>query len=357
MLRNHPTLSYVVGRAGWYFLTFLVAVTVNFFLPRLGDANPVDTIIARASANLDAETAREKEEVYLKEFGLVEVDARGAILRDAEGKPVRTSLLSQFAQYVGLSLRGELGTSILQYPKPVSEIIATALPWTIALQLPTIIFGWIVGNLLGALAAYKRGVFDRAFYPLALFASAVPAFCVGILLVYVFGIELEWFPAVGGYDDGMVPELSWGFLVSASYYFVLPFLSIFVIVVGGQAIGMRSMCIYELGTDYVKYAKLLGIREHKILLYMFRNAMLPQLTGLALALGVMVGGALITEMIFSYPGLGMAILTAIQGNDYPLITGCTLLITVCVLIANFSVDILIGVLDPRIRTAQIGRSS
>jgi peptide/nickel transport system permease protein len=357
MLRNHPTLSYVVGRAGWYFLTFLVAVTVNFFLPRLGDANPVDTIIARASANLDAETAREKEEVYLKEFGLVEVDARGAILRDAEGKPVRTSLLSQFAQYVGLSLRGELGTSILQYPKPVSEIIATALPWTIALQLPTIIFGWIVGNLLGALAAYKRGVFDRAFYPLALFASAVPAFCVGILLVYVFGIELEWFPAVGGYDDGMVPELSWSFLVSASYYFVLPFLSIFVIVVGGQAIGMRSMCIYELGTDYVKYAKLLGIREHKILLYMFRNAMLPQLTGLALALGVMVGGALITEMIFSYPGLGMAILTAIQGNDYPLITGCTLLITVCVLIANFSVDILIGVLDPRIRTAQIGRSS
>jgi len=357
MLRNHPTLSYVVGRAGWYFLTFLVAVTVNFFLPRLGDANPVDTIIARASANLDAETAREKEEVYLKEFGLVEVDARGAILRDAEGKPVRTSLLSQFAQYVGLSLRGELGTSILQYPKPVSEIIATALPWTIALQLPTIIFGWVVGNLLGALAAYKRGVFDRAFYPLALFASAVPAFCVGILLVYVFGIELEWFPAVGGYDDGMVPELSWGFLVSASYYFVLPFLSIFVIVVGGQAIGMRSMCIYELGTDYVKYAKLLGIREHKILLYMFRNAMLPQLTGLALALGVMVGGALITEMIFSYPGLGMAILTAIQGNDYPLITGCTLLITVCVLIANFSVDILIGVLDPRIRTAQIGRSS
>ena len=123
---------------------------------------------------------------------------------------------------------------------------------------------------------------------------------------------------------------------------MLPFLSIFLIVVGGQAIGMRSMCIYELGTDYVKYAKLLGIDESKILLYMFRNAMLPQLTGLALALGAMVGGALITEMIFSYPGLGMAVLTAIQGNDYPVITGCTLLVTVTVLIANFSVDVLIG---------------
>jgi peptide/nickel transport system permease protein len=133
---------------------------------------------------------------------------------------------------------------------------------------------------------------------------------------------------------------------------VMPFLSIFLIVVGGQAIGMRSMCIYELGTDYVKYAKLLGIKENKILLYVFRNAMLPQLTGLALALGAMVGGALITEIIFSYPGLGMAILTAIQGNDYPVITGCTLLIAACVLAANFSVDILIGFLDPRIRAAQ-----
>jgi peptide/nickel transport system permease protein len=120
---------------------------------------------------------------------------------------------------------------------------------------------------------------------------------------------------------------------------------------------MRSMCIYELGTDYVKYAKLLGIREGKILFYMFRNAMLPQLTGLALGLGAMVGGALITEIIFSYPGLGMALLTAIQGNDYPLITGCTLLITVSVLVANFSVDILIGLLDPRIRAASAGSKS
>ena len=170
--------------------------------------------------------------------------------------------------------------------------------------------------------------------------------------MYVFAIQLEWFPALGGYDDGFVPSASWDFIVSASYHYVLPFLSIFIIVVGGQAIGMRSMCIYELGTDYVKYAKLLGIKESKILLYMFRNAMLPQLTGLALALGAMVGGALVTEIIFSYPGLGLAILGAIQGSDYPVITGCTLLITVCVLIANFSVDVLIGILDPRIRAAE-----
>jgi peptide/nickel transport system permease protein len=351
VLKKNPTLRHILARAGWYFVTFLVAVTVNFFLPRLGDANPVDTIMARASSGMDATSAREKEDAYLREFGLVETTPDGKVKR-INGKPVRTSLVSQFANYLGMSLTGDLGTSILQYPKPVSEIINNAIPWTLCLQLPTVIFGWLVGNLLGALAAYKRGVFDRVFYPLALLASAVPAFCVGILMVYFFGIKLEWFPAVGGYDAGTVPEFSMDFIAGALDHYVMPFLSIFLIVVGGQAIGMRSMCIYELGTDYVKYAKLLGIKENKILLYVFRNAMLPQLTGLALALGAMVGGALITEIIFSYPGLGMAILTAIQGNDYPVITGCTLLIAACVLAANFSVDILIGFLDPRIRAAQ-----
>jgi peptide/nickel transport system permease protein len=351
MLKNHPQLRHLLKRMGWYFATFLVAVTINFFLPRLGDANPVDAIMARAG-NLDAKAAREKEEQYLKEFGLVEVDAQGNVVRDADGKPVRASLVSQFGSYLSMTLRGDLGTSFLQHPKPVSEIIKTALPWTIAIQLPTIIFGWIIGNLLGALAAYKRGAFDQVAYPLALLASAIPAFCFGILLVYIFGIRLEWFPALGGYDEGMIPSFSWEFIKSASYYYILPFLSVFLLVVGGQAIGMRSMCIYELGTDYVKYAKLLGIKESKILLYMFRNAMLPQLTGLALALGAMVGGALVTEIIFSYPGLGLAILGAIQGADYPVITGCTLLITICVLIANFSVDVLIGFLDPRIRAAE-----
>jgi peptide/nickel transport system permease protein len=346
----HPAIRHILSRAGWYLLTFAVAVTINFVLPRLGDASPVDVIMARAGANLDAATAREQEETYLREFGLVQTGEDGHILRDPAGKPLPTSLPTQFVRYLVLSVRGDLGTSILQYPRRVSEIIGAALPWTLALQLPTIVLGWIVGNTLGALAAYFRGVFDRVVYPVALLTSAIPAFCLGILLVYVFGIRLEWLPAVGGYDEGMIPNLSMAFLSSASYYYLLPFVSIFVIIVGHQAIGMRSMCIYELGTDYVKYAKLLGMKESKIVRYMFRNAMLPQLTGLALALGGMVGGALIAEMIFSYPGLGMAILTAIQGNDYPLITGCTLLVTVCVLCANFCVDLLIGLLDPRVRS-------
>ena len=352
MLKNHPQLRHVLGRAGWYLLTFLVAVTINFFLPRLGDANPVDAMMAKASAGLDTKSAREKEDAYLKEFGLVQVDGQGNVVRDAQGKPQRTSLATQFASYVGMSMRGDLGTSILQHPKRVTEIIKTALPWTLCLQLPTIIFGWIIGNLLGALAAYKRGVFDRGLYPVALLASAIPAFCVGILLAYVLGIRLEWFPALGGYDDGLVPAMSWDFLRSASYYYVLPFLSIFLVVVGGQAIGMRSMCIYELGTDYVNYSRGLGIPDNRITSYIFRNAMLPQITGLALALGSMVGGALITEVVFSYPGIGTLLFSAIRQNDYPVIQGITLFITIGVLLANFIVDITYGLIDPRVRSAQ-----
>jgi peptide/nickel transport system permease protein len=352
MMRNHPALRHIIGRAGWYLLTFLVAVTVNFFLPRLGKANPVDTIMAQVAVGLDTRSAHIKEEQYLKEFGLVKVDAHGNVLREADGKPIKTALSAQFVNYLNMSLRGDLGSSIVQHPKRVSEIIKTAIPWTLALQLPTIVFGWLIGNVLGALAAYKRGVFDRYFYPAALLLSAIPAFCFGILLKYWFGIKLEWLPAQGGYDEGLTPTLSWDFLTSASYYYALPFLSVFLLVVGGQAIGMRSMCIYELGTDYVKYAKLLGVKESKILFYMFRNAMLPQLTGLAVSLGTMIGGALIAEIIFSYPGLGLTILTAIQSNDYPVITGCCLLVTTTVLIANFSADVLIGLLDPRIRAVQ-----
>jgi peptide/nickel transport system permease protein len=354
MLKNHPVIKHILGRAGWYLLTFLVAITINFFLPRMGKANPVDSIMAKVSAGMDTKSANAVEEKYLKEFGLVEVDAQGKIKRGKDGKPIKASLAPQFLNYLSMSLRGDLGGSIAQHPKRVGELIKAALPWTLALQLPTIVFGWLIGNILGALAAYKRGVFDRVFYPGALLMSAVPAFCFGMILVYVFAIKKEWFPAVGGYDGGLTPELTFSFLSSAGYYYVLPFLSVFLLVVGGQAIGMRSMCIYELGTDYVKYAKLLGVKENKILFYMFRNAMLPQLTGLAVSLGTMVGGALIAEIIFSYPGLGLTILGAIQTSDYPVITGCCLLITTTVLIANFSADLLIGLLDPRIRATQGG---
>ncbi|MDR2693024.1 MAG: ABC transporter permease [Chitinispirillales bacterium] len=356
MLKQYPTFRFVLMRAGWYFLTFLVAVTINFFLPRLGKNNPVDIIMGKAATGLSNEDARKKEEKYLQEFGLAKVGKDGQLLRDAEGKPVKAGRLEQFGNYIKMCLMGDLGTSFQKYPKKVVDVIKEAVPWTIALQLPTILFGWIVGNVLGALAAYRRGVFDRVFFPLALILSSFPFFVFGMLLVYYFAVVLPWFPAMGGYANSIMPSFSTAFFSSVAYHYVLPFFSIFLILAGGQAIGMRSMGIYELGTDYIKYAKWLGLKEGKVLTYLFRNAMLPQITGLALSLGTMIGGALITEMIFSYPGLGMAMLTAIQNNDYPMIQGCTLIVTVSVLIANFTVDILIGFLDPRVKAGlQMGK--
>jgi len=346
MLKKYPTVRYVLLRAIWYFLTFLVAIALNFFLPRLG-SDPVDIMMAQSSFS-SPEIRKQTEEGLRKSFGLIVVDEQGNIKRDESGNAIKASKFSQLTNYVGQIFQGDLGTSF-KNQKQVSEIIAQALPWTIALQLPAILFGWIFGNGLGALAAYRRGVFDKVIFPLALLMSSIPFFVFGMVLVYFFGIVWEIFPAVGAYSLELTPGFSLDFLFSAVYHYILPFFSIFLILAGGQAIGMRSMGIYELGTDYIKYAKWLGLKETRVLAYLFRNAMLPQLTGLALSIGQMVGGALITEMIFSYPGLGMAMLTAIQTNDYPVIQGVTLLITTSVLLANFTVDILIALLDPRVK--------
>ena len=221
-----------------------------------------------------------------------------------------------------------------------------------ALQFPAIIVGWIIGNTLGALAAYLKGGFDKVLMPVSIFVSNLPAFGMAVILLVIFGVELKWFPTSGGYGFDLIPSFTWSFLWSVIVHYQLPFWSIVLIAIGGQAIGMRSMAIYELNADYVKYSRFMGIKDRKIIGYVFRNAMLPQVTGLALSIGTMVGGALVAEIIFSYPGLGSTILTAVLGQDYPLISGVTLLITVMVLVANFVIEILYGFIDPRIKAAQ-----
>jgi peptide/nickel transport system permease protein len=168
----------------------------------------------------------------------------------------------------------------------------------------------------------------------------------------IFGVNLKWLPTSGGYGFDLIPSFTWGFMWSVIVHYQLPFWSIVLIAICGQAIGMRSMSIYELNADYVKYARFLGIKDRKIVGYVFRNAMLPQITGLALSVGTMVGGALVAEIIFSYPGLGSTILTAVRGQDYPLVSATTLIITLMVLSANFIIEILYGIIDPRIKAAQ-----
>ncbi len=247
---------------------------------------------------------------------------------------------------------GDFGFSFSQYPRTVADTLKSSIGWTIALQFPAIIVGWIIGNTLGALAAYVRKGFDKVLMPVSIFVSNFPAFGMAIILLVIFGVTFKWFPTSGGYSVDMIPTFSWAFVWSVIVHYQLPFWSIVLISIGGQAIGMRSMSIYELNADYVKYSRFMGIKDHKIIGYVFRNAMLPQVTGLALSIGTMVGGALVAEIIFSYPGLGYSILHGVMGQDYPLISAATLIITLMVLVANFAIELLYGVIDPRVKAAQ-----
>jgi peptide/nickel transport system permease protein len=261
-------------------------------------------------------------------------------------------LYVQFILYVNNALHGSFGASFSQYPRPVIDVIKSSIWWTIGLQFPAIIVGWIIGNVLGALAAYLKKGFDAILLPVSIFISNLPAFGMAIILLVIFGVNLKWFPTSGGYGFDMIPNLSWSFVWSVIVHYQLPFWSIVLIAIGGQAIGMRSMSIYELNADYVKYSRYLGIKDRKIVGYVFRNAMLPQVTGLALSIGTMVGGALVAEIIFSYPGLGYTLLNAITGGDYPVISATALIITGMVLIANFLIEIVYGLIDPRIKATQ-----
>lgn len=333
-----PFARYLTNKVFWYLLAFIAATALNFFLPRLVPGNPVDAIISQMAqgGGASGEALQRVYDTYITEFGLD-----------------RTPL-EQFGTYLSNLLRGNLGTSLGNYPASVGSLISSALPWTVALQLPTILLGWLLGNILGALAAYKGGWVDRGAFLGALAFSSIPYYGLAILLLYGFAVALPWFPTGGAYGFASTPSLTWGFLVDAGRHYVLPFLSLLLVVIGGQAIGMRSMAIYELGADYVGYERALGVREGRIVRGIFRNAVLPQITGLALSIGALAGGALITEIVFSYPGLGTVLFNAIRQNDYPVIQAVTLLITVAVLVANFLVDLTYGLIDPRIRTAQAG---
>lgn len=326
---------YFLNKLLWFLVTFVCAFILNFTLPRLMPGDPVAAIVSRLAQGLsDATGVQAIYQQYVDLFGT--------------NRPI----LEQFFIYIKNVARGDFGFSFSQYPRTVAAVIKSSIGWTLALQFPAIIVGWLIGNTLGALAAYLKGGFDKVLMPVSIFISNFPAFGMAVIMLVIFGVALEWFPTSGGYGFDLIPSFSWGFIWSVIVHYQLPFWSIVLITIGGQAIGMRSMSIYELNADYVKYARFMGIKDRKIVGYVFRNAMLPQITGLALAIGTMVGGALFAEIIFSYPGLGYTLYNGVMGGDYPLISAATLIITVMVLSANFIIEILYGIIDPRIKAAQ-----
>jgi len=328
--------KYLLKKTGWYVVTLFVAFLLNFILPRLMPGNPVANMISLSTVGLtDYQSLKQIYDAYMTEFGL--------------DKP----LIQQFFVYMVNLFHGKLGLSFVQYPREVTDIIKAAIPWTLRLQLPAILTGWILGNFLGALAAYRKGVFDKVFFPFFLFITAIPAFGLAIVNVHFLANKLHLFPGSLGYAFDIIPN--WKnpqFILSLLSHYRLPFLTMVIAMIGGQSLGMREMSIYELNADYVKYSRLMGIKDSKIVWYVFRNAMLPQITGLALSLGTMIGGNLVAEIVFSYPGIGTTLFRSITGADFPVISACTLMITIMVLAANFVVDIICGLIDPRIRLTQ-----
>jgi len=335
----NPFIRFIARRIGFLVLTFIIFLLVIFALPRVIPGNPLAVILNQIfqEARATPELVKTVEKMLMEEFGI--------------GKPIHI----QFYEFMGRLLKGDLGTSIAFYPRKVADLVVVYLPWSLGLLIPATLVSWIVGNLLGALAAYKRKTaVDNALLPVFLTLSQTPYYWLAMILLYIFAVTFRMFPLGGGYSRLMFPALTIPFVLDMLHHYVLPFFSIVIGAIGGWAIGMRAMVIYELGADYVSYADSLGLPDSKVLRYVFRNSMLPQVTGLALNLGLMLGGSLITELVFSYPGTGYLIFRALSTLDYPMIQGTFIFLISTLLLANFIVDLVYVYIDPRVRTSYVG---
>jgi len=329
--------GYFLRKLGIYAVTFVVAVTVDWAIPHLMPGNPVLTLVGRIQVQ-DPRVAQNLYHHYMRAFNL------------------DLPLWKQYWYFWVSLFHGDLGTSILQFPTPVTTIILHALPYTLGLLIPATLLSWYAGNKFGALAA-RRKTLDNTLLPFGYALTATPYMWLAILLSWVFAVVWHVFPVGFAYDPTATREWSWAFVSSLAYHWFLPFLSLFLVAFGGWAIGMRNLIIYELEADYAHYLEALGAPQRLIRKYAFRNALLPQITGLALTLGAVIAGALVTEIVFSYPGLGYQIYRAITNEDYFVIQGIFLFIIIGVLIANFVVDIVYIIVDPRTRIGMQGSGS
>lgn len=325
---------YLLRKLGIYAVTFVAAVTIDWSIPHLMPGNPVLTLMARIQIQ-NPQVAQHVYASYMRSFNL------------------DLPLWKQY-YYFWISLfHGDLGTSIMQFPSSVTSIILHAAPYTLGLLVPAILTSWYVGNKLGALAA-RRKVLDNTVLPFGYILTATPYMWLAILLAWIFAITLGVVPVGFAYSPTAGKGWSTAFILDLLHHWILPFLSLFLVACGGWAIGMRNMIIYELESDYAHYLEALGAPRRLVRKYAFRNAMLPQITGLALQIGAVLAGALVTEIVFSYPGLGYQVYRAITNEDYFVIQGIFLFIIIGVLVANFLVDIVYVVVDPRTRVGMEG---
>lgn len=325
---------YIVKRFGVFLLIVWLAATLNFFLPKLSGQDPVRTKLLE-EASLGGYVHAGIEDMvkeYQRRFGL--------------DKP----LWRQYLTYLSEVSRGDLNYSIANYPRTVVGMIGEALPWTIGLLGLTTLFSFAAGTILGALLAWPRAPrWMRWLMPPLWALHAIPFFLLGLVLSWVLAFELQWLPIFGGYSAGAAPAWSWSFILDVARHAVLPALSIVLVSVGGWALAMRGMMVTTMGEDYVTFAEAKGLRSATIFSrYCMRNAILPQTTGLALALGQILSGAVLVEAIFGYPGIGALLFQAIEENDFFLIQGIVFTVIVALGFATFLLDVAYPWLDPRI---------
>lgn len=325
-------MRFIVRRLAFYLLAFWVSITLNFLLPRFMPGDPVTRMFAQAANKMQPHQIEQLRQL----FGLDE-------------RPI----WQQYLSYVHNIFTGQMGVSISRFPTPVAEVIGSQIGWTLLLGGTALVIAVVIGNLLGILAAWRRGgVLDSVFPPILVFVGSFPYFWLAMAALYLFGVVLGWFPIRHAFDAGMTPELSWTFIASIATHLFLPALTIVLVSIGGWMLGMRNTMIATTAEDYILMAEAKGLTNNRIMFrYAARNAMLPSVTAFGMSFGFIVGGALLTEVVFAYPGVGYQLLAAVQGLDYPLMQGIFLTITAAVLVANFLVDIVYVRLDPRVRVS------
>jgi peptide/nickel transport system permease protein len=323
-------MKYILRQIGLYLAALWVSVTLNFLLPRMMPGDPVTSLFARMRGRLNP----------------AEIEA----IRIAYGfsnKP----LIEQYGQYLLHMLQGDFGLSISSYPVKVIDVISTAFMWTILLGAVTLVIGFLLGTILGVVVAWKRGGWLDTILPgLFSFTGSFPYFFLAMLALFFLGYELKWFPMAHSYSNDVIPGWNWVFTKSVLFHLIMPALTVILVSVGGWLMGMRSTMISVLSEDYIVMAEAKGLPQIQVMFqYAMRNAILPNVTQFGMSIGFILGGQILTELVFSYPGLGYQLVRSVTTHDYPLMQALFLMITLTVLGANLIVDLLYVRMDPRVR--------
>jgi peptide/nickel transport system permease protein len=327
------TINYLIRRLLVFFLTLWVAATIMFVIPRLAPGDPITAMVARLQEQAGyVENSDKIIEGWKERFGL------------------NDSVSVQYIRYMGNLAKMDLGYSMAHFPSTVGELVGRAMPWTIGLVGVATLITFTLGNFLGALLAWDRTPrLVKTAIPISMIFTSIPPLLAGLLLAYIFGFKIDLFPLVGAYGRGMQQEFSWKFILSVIHHGVLPVTALVITSFGYWALGMRGMLVTIEGEDYMILAQAKGLKpSYTLYRYMIRNAILPQITALAVAIGRLVGGAILVEVIFTYRGMGQLIYTAIRNQDYSLIQGTSFILILTSALAVLILDLIYPLIDPRI---------